>query len=116
MAFWSALAEDQGRPVRVRLTDGPAPVAVDAADLTDVLDVLVDNVFAHTPRTPPSTSRSAAPGGQVLMEVADDRSRDRSTAGAGEVRAGVDRPRPADRAAHGRRHRRHLDMPVRHRR
>lgn len=71
MAFWSALAEDQGRPVRVRLTDGPAPVAVDAADLTDVLDVLVDNVFAHTPEDAAIDVTLAAPGDQVLMEVAD---------------------------------------------
>lgn len=49
MAFWSALAEDQGRLVDLTLPDGPAHVAVDATDLTDVLDVLVDNVFAHTP-------------------------------------------------------------------
>ena len=71
MAFWSALAEDQGRPVRVRLTDGPAPVAVDAADLTDVLDVLVDNVFAHTPEDAAIDVTLEAPGDQVLMEVAD---------------------------------------------
>ncbi|MDZ5621727.1 sensor histidine kinase [Nocardioides bizhenqiangii] len=71
MAFWSALAEDQGRPVRVRLTDGPAPVAVDAADLTDVLDVLVDNVFAHTPEDAAIDVTLEAPGGQVLMEISD---------------------------------------------
>jgi signal transduction histidine kinase len=71
MAFWSALAEDQGRPMRVRLTDGPAPVAVDAADLTDVLDVLVDNVFAHTPEDAAIDVTLEAPGGEVLMEVAD---------------------------------------------
>lgn len=71
MAFWSALAEDQGRPLRVRLTDGPVPVAVDAADLTDVLDVLVDNVFAHTPEDAAIDVTLEAPGGQVLMEVAD---------------------------------------------
>lgn len=51
MAFWSALAEDQGRHVDLALPAGPAHVAVDATDLTDVLDVLVDNVFAHTPES-----------------------------------------------------------------
>ncbi len=84
MAFWSALAEDQGRPVRVRLTDGPTPVAVDAADLTDVLDVLVDNVFAHTPEDAAIDVTLAAPGGQVLMEVADSGPGIGSPAGTGE--------------------------------
>ncbi|RHW27574.1 sensor histidine kinase [Nocardioides immobilis] len=71
MAFWSALAEDQGRPVDLRLTEGPAPVAVDAADLTDVLDVLVDNVFAHTPESAAITVSVDALDGQVLIAVAD---------------------------------------------
>lgn len=47
--FWSALAEDQSRAITVHLPGAPRPVAVDAADLRDILDVLVDNVFAHTP-------------------------------------------------------------------
>jgi signal transduction histidine kinase len=71
MAFWSALAEDQGRPVEVRLTHGPTPVAVDAADLTDVLDVLVDNVFAHTPEDAAIAVTMEAPEGEVVIEVAD---------------------------------------------
>jgi len=71
MAFWSALAEDQRRPVDVRLTDVPAPVAVDGADLTDVLDVLVDNVFAHTPDDAALTVSMAMSDGHVLIEVAD---------------------------------------------
>lgn len=49
VAFWSALAEDQDRDLTVELPDGPCDVAVDAVDLCDVVDILVDNVFAHTP-------------------------------------------------------------------
>jgi signal transduction histidine kinase len=49
VAFWSALAEDQGRDLTVELPDGPCDVAVDAVDLCDVVDILVDNIFAHTP-------------------------------------------------------------------
>jgi len=71
MAFWSALAEDQRRPVDVRLTDVPAPVAVDGEDLTDVLDVLVDNVFAHTPDDAALTVSMAMSDGHVVIEVAD---------------------------------------------
>jgi signal transduction histidine kinase len=48
-AFWSALAEDQDREVTLTLPPGPLPVPLSAEDLRDVVDVLVDNVFAHTP-------------------------------------------------------------------
>jgi len=49
VGFWAPLAEDQGRRLAIELPDGPAPVPLDAVDLRDVVDVLVDNVFAHTP-------------------------------------------------------------------
>ncbi len=49
VAFWDALAEDQGRDLSSRLPDGPTPVALAEDDLADLVDVLVDNVFAHTP-------------------------------------------------------------------
>ena len=48
VSFWSALAEDQGRPLRLALPDRPLRARLDAADLADVVDVLIDNVFAHT--------------------------------------------------------------------
>ena len=46
--FWRPLAEDQGRRLDVSLPPVAAPVPLDAVDLSDVVDVLVDNVFAHT--------------------------------------------------------------------
>ena len=49
VTFWSALADDQERHVRVSIPTEPTPVAIDATDLVDVVDALVDNVFAHTP-------------------------------------------------------------------
>jgi signal transduction histidine kinase len=49
VAYWSPLAEDQGRALAVDLAAEPAPVPLDAVDLRDVVDVLIDNVFAHTP-------------------------------------------------------------------
>jgi signal transduction histidine kinase len=45
--FWSVLAEDQQRQVRRSIAPGAA-VPVDRQDLVDALDVLLDNVFAHT--------------------------------------------------------------------
>ncbi len=47
--FWRVLAEDQERPMTVTLPDRPLSVPVSDEDLTDAVDVLIDNVFAHTP-------------------------------------------------------------------
>jgi signal transduction histidine kinase len=48
LAFWSALAEDQGRAWRFVGGGVPAPVPVAATDLAGVMDVLLGNVFRHT--------------------------------------------------------------------
>lgn len=49
VAFWEALAQDQGREMRTDLPTDRVPVPLAEDDLTDVVDVLIDNVFAHTP-------------------------------------------------------------------
>lgn len=49
MAFWSALAEDEGRKVRVAGADRPVRAPVARADLVAALDALLGNVFRHTP-------------------------------------------------------------------
>jgi signal transduction histidine kinase len=49
VAFGRPLAEDQGRDLAVDLVDGPVRVALAEEDLRDLVDVVVDNVFAHTP-------------------------------------------------------------------
>lgn len=48
IAFWQVLAEDEGRPLTVRLPESPVTVAMATGEVRDVLDILVDNVFAHT--------------------------------------------------------------------
>ncbi len=48
LAFWSALAEDQGRPFWQKVPDGQVQVAMPSSDLVDLVDICVDNVFAHT--------------------------------------------------------------------
>ncbi|TIC84463.1 HAMP domain-containing sensor histidine kinase [Nocardioides sp. GY 10127] len=87
LAFWGPLAEDQARPLDVTLPDGTladvklpgvklwVPLPVD--DLRDLLDVLLDNVFAHTPDGTAlrvAVSSAVEPGGgeAVRIEVADD--------------------------------------------
>ncbi|GAB2845444.1 HAMP domain-containing sensor histidine kinase [Streptomyces deserti] len=49
MAFWSALAEDEGRTWRVAGADRPVRIPVARADLAAALDALLGNVFRHTP-------------------------------------------------------------------
>lgn len=48
VAFWSALAEDQDRPFHEELPDEPLRVQMPASDLVDLIDICIDNVFAHT--------------------------------------------------------------------
>ena len=45
---WRALAEDQDRSVHVDLPSTPVPVGLSRLDADDVVDILIDNVFAHT--------------------------------------------------------------------
>lgn len=49
MSFWSALAQHSRRPCELRAPSPPAPIALAADDLAAVVDVLLGNVFAHTP-------------------------------------------------------------------
>ncbi|GAA0525913.1 two-component sensor histidine kinase [Saccharopolyspora subtropica] len=49
LEFWSALAEDQGRPWSLRGADGEVYVPVPRAELEASVDAVVGNVFRHTP-------------------------------------------------------------------
>jgi signal transduction histidine kinase len=71
VGFWRALAEDQGRPVQVSVPDSPLVVPLAADDLADVVDVLVDNVFSHTPEPAGFGVRLVRAGDRVLLEVSD---------------------------------------------
>ena len=48
IAHWTPLADDQGRALRLDLPSGEVRVAIAAADLSDLIDICIDNVFAHT--------------------------------------------------------------------
>jgi signal transduction histidine kinase len=48
MSFWSALAEDQGRPCHLTGAERPAMVPVPRSDLAAAADALIGNVFQHT--------------------------------------------------------------------
>ncbi|UNO41873.1 HAMP domain-containing sensor histidine kinase [Streptomyces sp. MST-110588] len=49
MDFWSALAEDEGRTVRLAGVRQPVRVPVARPDLAAALDAMLGNVFRHTP-------------------------------------------------------------------
>jgi signal transduction histidine kinase len=49
VAFWTALAEDTGRPVEARLSAEPLWVLSPRDDLIAAVDALLGNVFSHTP-------------------------------------------------------------------
>ncbi|WP_086831966.1 HAMP domain-containing sensor histidine kinase [Streptomyces sp. NRRL B-24572] len=49
MEFWSALAEDEGRRVRVAGVERPVRIPVARPELVAALDALLGNVFRHTP-------------------------------------------------------------------
>lgn len=49
--YWRALAEDQDRALEVDLPTGAVRVELSRLDAADVVDILIDNVFAHTAET-----------------------------------------------------------------
>jgi signal transduction histidine kinase len=72
VAFWSALADEQGRSLRTWLPIRPTWARIDVADLTDMVDVLIDNVFGHTEEgVPLEVTVNSGPKGEVVLAVQD---------------------------------------------
>jgi signal transduction histidine kinase len=72
-AFWRPLAEDQYRRMTVDLPGWRMPVLVSAQDMAACLDVLLENVFAHTPEgTAFSVRVSVRARGGAWLVVSDD--------------------------------------------
>jgi signal transduction histidine kinase len=71
--FWSVLADDERRPFSANLPAVAVPVRLSDADLSACVDVLIGNVFAHTPEgTPFRVSLIPRPTGGGRLVVADD--------------------------------------------
>ncbi|HEX5543065.1 MAG TPA: HAMP domain-containing sensor histidine kinase [Micromonospora sp.] len=96
--FWSVLAEDQDRPVQRDIAPGPLPVALSVDELTDCVDALLGNVFAHTSEgTAFAVRLTPRPGGGVRLKISDtgpgfpgtDAAR-RGTSGVGSTGLGLD--------------------------
>lgn len=72
-AFWRPLAEDTERRMTVEVAGGRMPVRVSREDLATCADILLENVFAHTPDGAGCAVRLShrEPGGAWLV-VADE--------------------------------------------
>lgn len=71
VAFWRPLAEDQGRALELREDRDCPPVALPADDLGELLDTLLDNVFAHTPEGADIRVTVSGDDGGVVLTVED---------------------------------------------
>lgn len=71
--FWEPLADDQGRPFALVVEHGvEGRVRASEDDLAALLDVLLDNVFTHTPEgTEVRVRIGPRPGGGVVLTVED---------------------------------------------
>jgi signal transduction histidine kinase len=72
-AFWRALAEDQDRPMAVDIETDWLRVRVPAQDLAACVDILLENVFSHTPEGSALFVRlSTRASGGAWLVVSDD--------------------------------------------
>jgi signal transduction histidine kinase len=71
MAFWSALAEDQGRENQLVGAERSVTVPVVRGELSAVLDSLLGNVFRHTPEGTAFVVTLHEGTGRVVILVAD---------------------------------------------
>ncbi len=71
VAFWSVLAEDQERTMSVDIEPDECRVPLDEADVSDIVDILIDNVFAHTPEGVPFAVTLTRRDDVALLTVED---------------------------------------------
>ena len=108
-AFWQALAEDQDRYMSVEIGADWLPVGVPAQDLAACLDILLENVFSHTPEGASFGVRlTPRANGGALLTVADEGPgfdigypAQRGASGAGSTGLGLDIARRIAEASGG---------------
>lgn len=108
-AFWGALAGDDGREWSCELPPDPQPVRLAEPDAAAAVDVLLGNVFAHTPDGAPYAVELVRAGDRVVLHVDDggpgiadpDEVLHRGASAAGSTGLGLDIAAGAARAAGG---------------
>lgn len=70
--FWHVLAEDQRRAMTVRVAPGGVLVPLARDDLSDLVDILVDNVFAHTPEGVAFSVELSRHGDDAVLVISDE--------------------------------------------
>jgi signal transduction histidine kinase len=96
-SFWGALADEQERPIRIDVGGVANEVGLTEAQVMDLVDVLVGNVFAHTPSGVGFEISTGRAAGRPWLRVADEgpgfagpEVRDRGVSGAGSTGLGLD--------------------------
>lgn len=72
LAFWSVLAEDEGRRVETTLAPGELLVNATPSELSAAIDAVLDNVFHHTPPGTAFTVSVSSRGGSPVITVTDE--------------------------------------------
>jgi signal transduction histidine kinase len=108
-AFWGALADDDERTWSCDLPPDPQPVRLAEPDAVAAVDVLIGNVFAHTPDGAPYAIELVRTGSRVVLHVDDggpgiadpEEVLNRGASAAGSTGLGLDIASSAARAAGG---------------
>ena len=69
--FWRGLANDEHRSFDVDLPRYATPVAIPAGDLEAAFDVVIDNVFTHTPPATPCRVTLRTTGDHCTLTIVD---------------------------------------------
>ena len=108
MSMWGELAADHGRRYEVTGLDHPVWIAVAREDVVSCVDVLIGNVFAHTPQDAPFSIRLEHQSGRLVIEdggpgIADPMAAlTRGKSGAGSSGLGLDIVAKVAKAGNGR--------------
>ncbi len=98
--FWRPLAEDQDRELSLEVPAGEVLVRLPAVDVRELVDTLLDNVFAHTPEGAAMAVSVVPDDGYAVLTVGDggpgllagvgDHALRRGASGSGSTGLGLD--------------------------